>query len=152
MVWCRVNFWEIFMLKTILLGAALTVMAVPALADGDAAEGEKAFNKQCVACHVVADADGKVLAGRKAKIGPNLYGVIGRAPGSIDYKYGKSIVKWGETGAVWNQETFVGYVQNPTGYLREVLDSKRARGKMAYKVKSEEDAQNLYAYLTTFSQ
>jgi Cytochrome c2 len=140
------------MLKNILMGVALTAMAAPAFAEGDAAKGEESFNKQCVACHIVADADGKVLAGRNSKVGPNLYGVIGRAPGSIDYKYGKSIVELGEAGAVWDQESFVAYVQDPTGYLREALDNRRARGKMAYKVKKEEDAQDLYAFLATFSE
>ena len=137
--------------------ALLTVaafMAGPAFADGhvtgDAAAGEEAFNRQCVACHVVKNDDGEIIAGRKARTGPNLYGVAGRLIGSVDgFKYGKSIPKLGEAGEMWDEEKFVGYVQDPTKWLRKELDDKRARGKMAFKVKKEDDALNLYAYLVS---
>ena len=59
---------------------ALTILAASsgmALAAGDAEAGKKVFN-QCQTCHVVADADGNVLAGKNAKTGPNLYGIVGR--------------------------------------------------------------------------
>lgn len=139
--------------------AAATLMAAPAFADGhavdltatgDAEAGEKAF-KQCVACHVVADADGNVLAGKRAKTGPNLYGIAGRAAGAVEgFKYSKSMIAAGEeAGLIWNEASFVPYVQDPTGHLREVLDDKKARGKMAFKVRKEEDALNLYAYLVS---
>jgi cytochrome c len=136
--------------------AVASVIAAPAFADGHAVDltaigdveaGEKAF-KQCVACHVVADADGNTLAGKRAKTGPNLYAVVGRVAGSVeDFRYSKSIVAAGEAGLVWDEAAFVAYVQDPTGYLREYLDDDKARGKMSYKVRKEEDAVNLYAYL-----
>ena len=138
--------------------AAASLMAAPAFADGHAVDltatgdveaGEKAF-KQCVACHVVADDEGNVLAGKRAKTGPNLYGLAGRAAGAVEkFKYSKSMVAAGEAGLIWNEASFVPYVQDPTGNLREVLDDKKARGKMAYKVRKEEDAINLYAYLVS---
>ena len=133
--------------------AAATVLAAPAFADGhaatgDAAAGEEAFNKQCVTCHVVADADGNTLAGKKAKTGPNLYDIAGQQAGIADFRYGKDIVAAGaDLGLVWNEENFVAYVQDPTNFLREFTDNKRARGKMTYKVRKEEDAINIYAYL-----
>jgi cytochrome c len=146
-------------MKSFTLAAAFAVLAAPAFADahastqGDAAAGEEQFNRQCVACHVVADAGGTVLAGRNAKTGPNLFGVAGRTPGSVEgFRYGDSMVEYGETGAVWTEETFVAYVQNPTDFLKEVLDNNRARGKMAYQVRDEAQAYDLYAYLSTFSQ
>jgi cytochrome c len=71
-------------MKTLNIAAALTMLAAPAFAEGDAAAGEEQFNRQCVSCHVVADADGNVLAGRAAKTGPNLFGVAGRVPGTVD--------------------------------------------------------------------
>jgi len=110
-------------------------------------------NRQCVACHIVADADGEVLAGRNARTGPNLYGIAGRQIGSDEeFRYGDSIVELGEMdgGTVWTEELFVGYVQDPTGWLHETLDNRRARGKMAYRVRDEEEAINIYAYLATF--
>ena len=144
-------------MKKFTIAAAFAVLAAPAFADGhaatvgDAAAGEEQFNRQCVACHVVADASGEVLAGRNARTGPNLFGLAGRQIGSVeDFRYGDSIVELGETGAVWTEEAFVGYVQDPTGWLRETLDDRRARGKMAYQVRQEDQAYDLYAYLATF--
>lgn len=49
---------------------------------------------------------------------------------------------------VITEEVFVTYVQDPTGYLREVTGDK-GRSKMTYKVRKEEDALNLYAYLAS---
>ena len=144
-------------MKKFTIAAAFAVLSAPAFADGhaattgDAAAGEEQFNRQCVACHVVADASGEVLAGRNARTGPNLYGVAGRPIGSVeDFRYGDAIIELGETGAVWTEEAFVGYVQDPTGWLRETLDNRRARGKMAYQVRDEAQAYDLYAYLATF--
>ena len=116
---------------------------------GDPVAGEKAFSK-CQTCHVVRDDEGTTLAGRSAKTGPNLYGIIGRQAGSVEgYRYGKSIVKAGEEGLIWDEETFVAYVQDPTGWLRERLGDSKARGKMSFKVRSDEDAVNLYAFLVS---
>src|SRR3546814_3347168 len=61
-----------------------TALAGTALAqDGDAAAGEKVFNK-CKACHTV-DAG-------KNKVGPSLHDIIGRAPASVEgFKYSKAM-------------------------------------------------------------
>ena len=146
-------------MKTFVAAAAFAVLAAPAFADahassqGDAASGEEQFNRQCVACHVVQNADGEVLAGRNAKVGPNLYGIAGRQIGSVEgFRYGDDIVELGEMGNVWVEESFVAYVQDPTGYLREALENRRARGKMAYQVRDEGQAYDLYAYLATFAE
>jgi cytochrome c len=145
-------------MKKFTLAAALAILAAPAFAQdltptlGDAANGEEQFNRQCVACHIVADADGNVLAGRNSRTGPNQYGLVGRAIGSAeDFSYSDGLVALGEAGEVWNEENFVGYVQDPTGWIREKLEDRRARGKMAYQVRAEQDAYDLYAYLATFS-
>jgi cytochrome c len=145
-------------MKNFTIAAALAILAAPAFAQdltptlGDAANGEEQFNRQCVACHMVADADGNVLAGRNARTGPNQYGLIGHVLGSNeDFKYSDGLVALGEAGEVWNEANFVGYVQDPTGWIREKLEDRRARGKMAYQVRAEQDAYDLYAYLATFS-
>ncbi|MEJ6396483.1 c-type cytochrome [Yoonia sp. 208BN28-4] len=145
-------------MKKFTVAAAFAVLAAPAFADGhastqgDVANGEEQFNRQCVACHIVADASGEVLAGRNARTGPNLYGVAGRVPGSVeDFRYGDSIVELGETtGLGWTEESMVAYLQDPTGYLREALDDRRARGKMSYQVRDEAVAYDIYAYLAQF--
>lgn len=136
--------------------AATALLATTANADGhaatgDAEAGEEQFNRQCIACHVVRDADGEVLAGRNARTGPNLYGLAGMTLGTVEgFRYGDAIVELGEAGTVWTEEAFVAYVQDPTGWLRATLDDNRARGKMAYRVRNEEDAVNMYAFLATF--
>jgi cytochrome c len=130
------------------------LMAAPAFAgghaSGDAAAGESVF-RQCQSCHVVQDDDGNVLAGRNAKTGPNLYGLPGRVVGSVDgFRYRPSIVEVGETGEVWNEENFVAYVQDPGGWLSEKLGGN-ARSGMAFRLRSEEDAVNLWAYIASIS-
>ena len=132
--------------------AAGCLMAGPVFADGhlpsgDAAAGEGAFS-QCQTCHVVVDGDGNTLAGRNARTGPNLYGIAGRQAGIVDgFRYSGALVDAGEGGLRWDEGTFVGYVQDPTAWLRTHLDDSRARGKMSFKVRQEEDAANLWAYL-----
>lgn len=133
---------------------ATTTLAAPAFADGhatgDAAAGEKAF-RQCVSCHVVVNEAGDTLAGKKARTGPNLYGIVGGTAGSAEgFKYSKIITMAGEQGVVFDEANFVAYVQDPTGWLREVTGEK-GRGKMTYKVRKEADALNLYAYLASLS-
>lgn len=141
-------------MRTLILTAALTALAAPALAEshvsGDAEAGEAAFGKQCVTCHVVVDEDGEKLAGRNAKTGPNLYGIAGALVGDVDdFRYSSAMKKAGEAELEWTEENFVAYVQDPTGWLREALDDSKARGKMSFKVRKEEDAADIYAYLAS---
>ncbi len=138
-------------MKSLKISAALAILATPVFAEGDAAAGEEAFGRQCVSCHMIANGD-EVIAGR-GKTGPNLFGLSGATAGKVEgFNYGDSIVAAGEAGAVWSEEAFVPYVQDPTAWLRETLGDKKARSKMSYKVRSEEDAQNIWAYLSTFSK
>lgn len=147
------------MFRTLAFVAA-TTLALPAFADGhgpdlsasgDVAEGEKAF-RQCTSCHVVVNGDGETLAGKNAKTGPNLYGIVGSHFGKVeDFRYSDlNQAASGMTDIVVNEEVFVAYVQDPTAYLREAT-GESGRSKMTYKVRSEEDAINLYAYLASLS-
>ncbi len=130
--------------------STLLAIALPgiALAEGDPAAGADKFKRQCTVCHVVVDPDGTVISGRKARTGPNLYGVVGATMGSQeDFRYGKSMEEAGEEGYTFTEENFTAYVQDPTGFLSELLDDKRARSKMAFRVKTPEDAADIYAFL-----
>lgn len=139
--------------------AAATAFALPVLADGhavdltatgDVAAGEKAF-RQCIACHVVVNEAGDTLAGNKAKTGPNLYGIVGRTAGTVeDFRYSDILALAGEQGIVWDEASFAGYVQDPTGWLREATGDG-GRGKMTFKVRKEADAVDLYAYLASLA-
>lgn len=136
------------------LALAASLVAGPAFAgahaSGDAAAGEQVFN-QCQTCHVVQNDDGEVLAGRNAKTGPNLYGLPGRTVGSVDgFRYGDSIVAVGESGAAWDEENFVAFVQDPGSWLEEKLGGK-VRSKMSFRLRSEEDAANVWAYIASLS-
>lgn len=130
--------------------AVLATAAAPAFAAGDATKGEAVF-KKCQTCHSVIDADGKTLAGKGAKIGPNLFGVFGRQAGTYEgFKYGDSMVAAGAAGLVWDEAHFVKYVQNPAGFLKDQL-GKPAVAKMAFKLSDEASAEDVYAYLSQFS-
>lgn len=114
-------------------------------ATGDAVKGEKVF-KKCVACHVVVDAAGEKLAGRAGKTGPNLYGIAGGAFGQAeDFKYGKGAMA--AAGTVMDEAAFVAYVADPSGWLKETTGDSSARSKMSFRLKKEDDAKNVFAYL-----
>jgi len=146
-------------MKTILKTAvALCVLGAPAMAQefdisllrGDAAAGEEQFNRQCVACHVVVDDDGETIAGRNSRTGPNQYGLAYDLAGAEEgFRYSTALQAMNEAGDRWTEELFVGYVQDPTGWLREHLDDRRARGSMSYRVRSEDEAYDLFAYLAS---
>jgi cytochrome c len=82
---------------------ALTILAASsgmALAAGDAEVGKKVFNQDQTG-HVVAHADGSVLAGENAKTGLNLYGIIGRPAASHEgFNYGDGIPEAAAKGVV----------------------------------------------------
>lgn len=115
-----------------------------AMDGGDAANGEKVF-KKCMSCHMVGE-------GAKNKVGPVLNDVFGRAAGGLEgYKYGKSLVSAGEAGLIWNDEEMFAYLADPRKYLRERLDDKKAKSKMSFKLKKEQDRKDVIAYVKTFS-
>ena len=123
------------MFKAAKIAAALCIVASSALSGnhsaGDATAGEKVF-KKCKACHVVEEG--------KNKTGPSLYGIVGRAAGSVEgYKYSKAIA---DSGLVWDAETLDAYLTNPKKYLKGT--------KMAFPgLKKEKDRADVIAYLAT---
>lgn len=134
---------------------ASLAFAAPAFAQdvtGDAAAGEKVFNK-CQTCHVIADADGNVLGGKNAKTGPNLYGLPGSAAGiQADFKgYGDDLVALGASGFVWDEASFVEYAADPAKFLKARLDDKGARSKMSFKLANETERLDVYAYIASLS-
>jgi cytochrome c len=137
------------LILTSLAFAALT--AAPALAAGDAEAGAKVFN-QCQTCHVVADAEGNVLAGKASKTGPNLYGIIGRTAGTYEgFKYGESIVAMGAAGFAWDEATLAEYAQDPAAFLKKTTGDDKAKSKMSFKLKKPEDAANVAAFLASLA-
>jgi len=141
------------MIRNLTLATAL--LAAPmAYADsdgssGDVAAGEAAF-RSCVACHVVRNLDGEVLAGRNGRTGPNLYGIAGRAAGSVDgFRYSPAMVAGGEAGLVWSEETFAEYVPNATNFLRDFTGDSSLRSSMSPQRVDEDAAENIWAYIVS---
>ena len=77
-------------------------------ASTSAAEGAKVF-KKCAACHSIAE-------GGKNKIGPALWGVLGRQAGSLpDYKYSKAMAAHGKK---WSFEEMNGFLIKPKDWIK----------------------------------
>lgn len=127
--------------------AVLALSAAPAFAAGDAAKGEKQF-KKCKSCHMVVSPEGDVLF-KGGKVGPNLYGVIGRAAGGVEgFKYGKDLAAAGEGGLIWDEENIVAYMADPKKFLQETL-GKKAKSKMTFRLKK--NGEDVAAYLASVS-
>lgn len=138
--------------KMMTIGAAALLVgpiaATGALA-GDPAAGEENF-RQCAACHGIESPDGEVTQ-RVMPTGPNLYGVIGRVAGSYEgyTRFSASMVEAGEQGLVWDEENFLAYLENQTGFLRDFLGDNRARGNMNHRLRGS--GEDIFAYLAQFS-
>jgi cytochrome c len=48
--------------------------------------------------------------------------------------------------------TFVAYVADPKDFLKSYLDDKKAKSKMAFKLKDAEDQANVWAYLVSVAE
>ena len=73
-----------------------------------AADGAKIF-KKCTACHNIA-------RGSSNKIGPSLWGILGRQAGSIsNYKYSKAMVVHGKA---WSFEEMNGFLTKPKNWIK----------------------------------
>ena len=77
-------------------------------ASTSAADGAKVF-KKCAACHSIAQ-------GGANKIGPALWGVLGRKSGSVSgYKYSKAMAAHGEN---WSFEEMNGFLIKPKEWIK----------------------------------
>tara|TARA_B100000029_G_scaffold11933_1_gene12661 strand:- start:486 stop:1007 length:522 start_codon:yes stop_codon:yes gene_type:complete len=104
------------------------------LASANISEGEKVF-KRCASCHSVSK-------GGKNKIGPALWGVIGRQAGALtDYKYSKSLIAYGKK---WSFEEMNGFLTKPKEWIPGT--------KMAFAgLKNEKDRASLILYMNSQS-
>ena len=83
-----------------------SIMAL--FASTNAKDGEKVF-KKCAACHSIAQGGGN-------KIGPALWGVLGRNAGSVsDYKYSKAIIAYGKP---WSFDEMNGFLTKPKEWIK----------------------------------
>ncbi len=105
------------------------------LVNAKAADGQSA-TKKCAACHSFDQ-------GGKNGIGPNLYGVVGRALGSAPGFVYSATLK--EKGGEWSYEMLNEFLLNPKGYI--------AGTKMTFGgLKKDEERAAVIAYLRSLSE
>ena len=97
-------------------------------------EGAKIF-KKCAACHSITE-------GGANKIGPALYGVLGRKVGAIqDYKYSQSLTEYGKE---WTFEEMNGYLRKPQTWIKGT--------KMSFAgLRKEKDRASVILFLNQYS-
>jgi len=112
--------------------AVLTFYASAAYA-ADAADGEKVFKRVCSACHN-ATAEGA------KKLGPTLFGVVGRHSGSVEgFRYSEGNKK---ANLVWTPEVLDKYLVEPKATVPGTT--------MAFAgLKKDDERKNVVAYLQT---
>jgi cytochrome c len=113
------------------LALGLLVLPTPSRAAGDVDAGKKLFAK-CSLCH-------SPEAG-KNKIGPSLFGVVGRKSASVpDYTYSDAMKA---ANLTWDEATLDKYLTDPRGMLPGI--------KMVFPgLKDAKDRQDVIAYLKT---
>lgn len=135
-------------MKVLPLIASLTLVAAPAFA-GDAAKGENDF-KKCKACHSITAPDGTDVV-KGGKVGPNLYGVVGRPLASVEgFAYGEGIKEAAAKGLVWDEAMIAAYVVDPTKWLEEQTGDDAAKSKMTFKLAS--GGEDVAAYLASVAK
>ena len=119
-----------FAISALAFGGVFLIAASPVLA-ADVEAGKTAF-KKCALCHTTE-------AG-KNKIGPSLFGVIGRKAASLDnYSYSEAMKKFDHT---WNAQTLDTYLADPRASVPGT--------KMIFPgIKDEKERQDVIAYLET---
>jgi cytochrome c len=127
-------------LYRIISSAAILLASISgANAAGDAAKGRTTF-QQCQLCHSAKKSVNKE--------GPSLYGVIGRPAGNIaDYPYSDAMKASAEKGLIWTTDNVRKYLSNPHQFFVDYLGDPSARNKMVFILASEQDREDVVAYL-----
>jgi len=117
--------------RTVIAGLLLAGSATAAIA-ADPAAGEKIYKAQCGICHAVAAGENR--------IGPTLFGVVGRPAGSVPgFNY---TVDHKKLGIAWDAATLDKYLTNPRAMVPDT--------SMVYAgLKDDAERANLVAYLGT---
>ncbi len=117
------------------LAAATLLAASGDLAAGDVAKGKKLAQK-CKACHTLNK-------GEKNRLGPNLFGIIGKPAAAVKgYKYSKALKA---SGLVWDEATFSDFVAKPKKVVKGT--------KMSYRgLKKATQRTDLLSYFKTLTE
>ena len=105
------------------------------LAKADIAQGEKQ-SKKCQACHNMQEGEG-------AKIGPDLYHVVGRKVGAAPgFAYSSGMKDHAAKAPTWTFEELFHFIGDPRGYINGTAMSFAG-------IKKPEQRADLIAYLNT---
>jgi cytochrome c2 len=112
--------------------AGMLALALPANAQDAAQAGAQVFKTNCAVCHS-ADPD-------QNRIGPSLFGVVGRKAGTApNYTYSDAMKN---SGLTWTPSQLDTYLTNPKGVV--------ANTKMMFLgLKSQDDRKAVIGYLAT---
>ena len=113
--------------------AALAMAPLSGAMAQDADAGMRVFN-QCRACHTINQ-------GGRNGVGPNLYGVWGRAAGSIEaFRYSAPMRAKAGEGLTWTPENLRAYLTDPKAVV--------PAGSMSFAgIRNEQQLNDLLAYL-----
>lgn len=104
-----------------------------AMADGDAVEGEKVFQR-CISCHSPTE--------NINQYGPNLKGVFGRPVASVEgFVYSNAMKAFAATGAVWDEATLDVFFKSPFNFV------KGNNMRLVPPVKKDAERKDLIAFL-----
>jgi len=105
--------------------------------EGDPVAGEAAA-APCLGCHTIAE-------GGPTVVGPNLFGIVGRAVGAIDgFNYSDALAALNAEGATWTPERLDAFIENPAA---AIPGNRMPFGGMA----NATDRANLVAFLATLA-
>jgi cytochrome c len=125
-----------------LAGAAclLASAAIPsAVWAADAAHGAQIFKGTCGVCHL--DQPHPAQSDLAMRIGPNLWGVVGRKAGTTQhFRYSAAMM---QSGIVWTPEKLRPYIHDPQTTIPNI--------RMSFLgLKNMKDVDDVIAYLQTF--
>eukprot|EP00039_Didymoeca_costata_P019816 m.339054 g.339054 ORF g.339054 m.339054 type:complete len:489 (-) comp18645_c0_seq1:82-1548(-) len=113
-----------------------TPIGKPEARPGDAEKGAKVFARRCAQCHTMHK-------GEAHKEGPNLFGLYGRKPQSIEgYEYSEAAKN---KATIWTEDTMLAYLEDPKAFVPGTT--------MHFSgIKSQAERSDLLAYLRKATQ